>query len=96
MAWNMIINSNKKITRQALATAVARMPQDLRKPLGGQEHQPWGLNCAAEIHYPHSDIEFALKGNVWNQSKANTIALFMKRALEEQGHRITIHPISQE
>jgi hypothetical protein len=96
MAWNILINSNKKITRQALAIAVDRMPRDLHKPLGGTVTQSWGLNCATEIHYPHSDIEFMLKGNVWNQSKANIVALHMKRALEEQGHRITVHPIAQE
>lgn len=96
MAWSILINSNKRVSPELLKTVVERLPIELRKPIGGPIEQKWGFNCSTEIHFPHNDLQFKLRGAVFNQAKAGVMALHMKRVLEGEGHRITIHPISQE
>ena len=93
MGWMAHITSDKDITMSEVESIVKKLPDYLKMGILKQDIVPfngWGWSAATDINVPHNNTltiggAYGISGD-----KAEPMAEFLKKELEELGHEIKV------
>lgn len=92
MGWFFILEADKKILDNDVATVVGALPKEFRGPFNVSK-QDWGWSCAADVLKPKGK-KLRISGAWFSHEISHAITKRIKQGLEKLGYKI-INPYEQ-